>query len=323
LLAALDALPGVSAVGAVQRLPLRGGGDNWGITVEGRPDLPSSTTSYRIVTRDYFRALGMEILAGRGFDVSDRPDGEPVVVINDALRRQYFGDVDPVGRRIGTGYSSGWARIVGVVENAAETKLTDERAPARYMLDEQTPYWPAGVTFVARVDAGRDPIAILGEARNAIRRVAPGVAVETATTMESVFTDALGPARQVMTLLSLLTALALVLGAIGIYGVTAQFVNRRRRDWSIRLALGLTPGGVVRQIVTRGVLLVVAGAAIGMVAVVGLTRLVAALLYGVGATDPLALGAAALALLTVGAIAAYVPAWRASRAHPAAVLREQ
>jgi predicted permease len=322
LLAALDALPGVNAAGAVQRLPLRGGGDNWGMAVEGRPDLPSSTTSYRVATGGYFRALGIGVVAGRTFDASDRADGEPVVVINEALRRQYFGDADPIGRRIAAGYG-GWARVIGVVENAAEARLTDEPAPARYMSYEQGPYWPGGLTFVARVDAGRDPIAVLDEARAVVRRVAPAIAVQSATTMESVLTQALGPARHVMTLLTLLTGLALALGAIGIYGITAQFVNRRKRDWGIRLALGLTPGQVVRQIVSHGAVLVAAGAAIGLVAVVALTRLLASLLYAVEATDPASLGGAIAVLLAVGVAAAYIPAWRASRVHPAAVLREQ
>lgn len=322
LVPALDALPGVGAAASVQRLPLRGGGDNWGIAIEGQPELESSTTSYRVVTPDYFRAMGIAVLSGRGFDGSEQPDGEPVVVINQALAKKYFEDADPVGRRIAAGYG-GWARIIGVVETVAEGRLTDEPAPARYMSYAQVPYWPEGTTLVMRLEGGRDEMAVLEEARDVVQRVAPGVAVQRATTMESVFAQAVGPARQVMTLLTMLTGLALVLGAIGIYGVTAQFVTRRRRDWSIRLALGLTPAQVVRQIVSRGVLLVAAGAAIGIVAVLALTRLMGSLLYGVDATDPLALGAAITALLAIGALAAWVPAWRASRVDPVSALREQ
>ena len=322
LVPALDALPGVASAAAVQRLPLRGGGDNWGIAIEGQPDLEPSTTSYRVVTPAYFATLGISLLSGRGFDGSEQPDGEPVVVINEALAKKYFGDVDPLGRRIAAGYG-GWARVIGVVETVAETKLTDGPEPARYMSYAQVPYWPERTTLVMRLEEGRDEMAVLEEARGIVRRVAPGVAVQHATTMGSVFTRAVGPARQVMTLLTMLTGLALVLGAIGIYGVTTQFVSRRRRDWSIRLALGLTPGQVVRQIVSRGILLVGAGAAVGIVAVLGLTRLLSSLLYGVDASDPVALGAAIAALLAIGAIAAWLPAWRASRVDPVTALREQ
>ncbi|HEX6057452.1 MAG TPA: ADOP family duplicated permease [Gemmatimonadaceae bacterium] len=322
LLTALEALPGVRSVAATQRLPLRGSGDSWGIEVEGRPDLERSATYYRVVSRDYFETLGISLLAGRAFDASDRADGEPVVVINEALVRKYFEDEDPLGRRIATGYG-GWARVVGVVEDVAEANLTDEPAPARYMSYEQVPYWPADFTVVVRADRSRDAAAVLDEARGVVTRIAPDVAVHAATTMGAVFAQALGPARQVMALLALLTGLALVLGAIGIYGVISQFVTRRRRDWSIRLAMGLTPGGVVRQVVSRGTLLVLAGAAVGLVGVVALTRLLSALLYGVEATDPATIVGAVLVLLAVGVAAAYVPAWRASRLDPATALREQ
>ena len=322
LVPALEAAPGVRSAAAVQRMLLRGGGDSWGMEVEGRPDLPPSTTFFRIVTPDYFRTLGIRFVSGRGFEPGDRADGEPVTIVNQALAKKYFGTEDPIGRRIANGFGA-FARIVGVVENIAEAKLTDEPQPARYILADQAPYWPEASTLVIAMRPGQDESAVLGSARSVIARVAPGVAVQNATTMPAVFSQAIGPARQVMTLLTLLTALALVLGAIGIYGVTSQFVNRRKRDWSIRLALGLTPSRVIAQVVSGGTRLVVAGAVIGIIAVLALTRLLSALLFGVGATDPWALGLAIASLLAVGVMAAYVPAWRASRADPALALREQ
>ena len=141
--------------------------------------------------------------------------------------------------------------------------------------------------------------------------------------MESVVAKAVGPARQVMTLLTLLTGLALVLGAVGIYGVISHFVTRRRRDYGVRLALGQTTGGVVRQVVGRGSRLVALGSVIGVVSALLLARLLGSLLYGVGAADPLSMVAAVAALAAVGLAAAYIPARRASRTEPAMVLREQ
>ncbi|HYN20869.1 MAG TPA: ABC transporter permease, partial [Thermoanaerobaculia bacterium] len=240
LLEELAHLPGVESAALTSKLPLRGPGDSWGIQVEGRPDLPDSTTYFRIVSRDYFKTLGIAIRQGRGFTNADQPDSELAVVINEALAQKYFPGVDPIGRRLNTGWDT-LERIVGVAENVVEANLTDGPVPARYMLADQLPYSPQQQTIVLRTERPADAAAVLDAARRTVQRVAPGIAVQEATTMEQVFDKAVGPARQVMTLLSLLTTLALVLGAIGIYGVIAHHVNRRQRDYSIRVALGLSP----------------------------------------------------------------------------------
>lgn len=156
-----------------------------------------------------------------------------------------------------------------------------------------------------------------------MERVAPGVAVLEATTMSRVLDAAVGPVRQVMSLLSLLTGLALTLGAVGIYGVIAHFAARRRRDWAIRMALGLRGSRVVARVVAHGVLLVAAGIGIGVLAVAGLARLLASFMYGVSALDPLTFAAAAAALLAVGLFAAFVPTLHAGMTDPAIALREE
>jgi predicted permease len=323
LVAASQSLPGVRSVAFTQKLPLRGSGDNWGISVEGRPDLQASTTAYRVVSRDYLPTMGMPLLRGRGFESYDRQGSELVVLVNEALAQQYFPGVDPIGRRISSGFDTTWARIVGVVRTAAEASLTDPPQPARYMLADQVPWVSAAQSLVLRVAPGSDPAALLPAARRVVERTAPGVAVRDATTLSVLFGRAVGPVRQVMTLLAVLTALALTLGAVGVYGVISHFAARRQRDWGIRLALGLRPSQVVRHIVGRGVSLVAAGVALGVVAAVSLVRLLASFLYGVGASDPLPLATASGILLAVGALAAWIPARRAGRVHPAVVLREQ
>jgi putative ABC transport system permease protein len=146
--------------------------------------------------------------------------------------------------------------------------------------------------------------------------------VQEATTMARVFDRAVGPVRQVMTLLGLLTALALTLGAVGVYGVISHFASRRQRDWGIRVALGLKPAKVIGHVVGRGLALVGGGVALGVVGALLLARLMASLLYGVGAADPVAYGAAGITLIVIGVIAAWLPARRASRVDPAVVLRE-
>jgi ABC-type antimicrobial peptide transport system permease subunit len=175
---------------------------------------------------------------------------------------------------------------------------------------------------VLRARPGHKPEALLQDARRQLAAIAPSVALHQATTLEAVFSQAIGPARQVMTVLTLLTALAVVLGAVGVYGVTAQFVRRRQRDLGIKVALGLSPSRVVAQVVGRGGALVLLGSVLGTVAALALARLLSAFLYGVSAVDPLSLAGATLVLLAVGVAAALVPAWRASRLDPAAVFRE-
>lgn len=321
LLIELGRLPGVRSAALTTKLPLRGNGDSWGITLEGRPDLPETTTFVRFVSLDYFRTLGIAVREGRLFTTGDRPDSEPAVVINQALAKKYFQGTDPIGRRLKT-VSDRWERVVGVVEDVAEADLTDGPGPARYLLADQFDYWPERQTVVLRTERPQDA-AVLEAARGTVQRVAPGVAVQEATTMERVFAQAVGPARQIMTLLTLMTGLALALGAIGVYGVIAHHVSRRKRDYSIRVALGLSPARVLRQVVGRGAALVGAGVVVGALASIILGGWLASLLYGVHAADPMALTAAALALLAVGVLAAFVPAYRASRVDPAMVLREQ
>lgn len=319
----LTALPGVRTVGATQRLPLHTRGDSWGIAIEGMPDLAESTTAYRLVTHDYFETVGIELRSGRLFEATDREGSELVIVIDEALARKYFPGEDPIGRRIASSVGLGWMRIIGVVGNVAHAGLTDAPAPGRYMLyDQIINYTPESASLVLRVDATRDPVTVLHTAVTTIQRVMPTVAVQEATTMENVLALAMGPTRRVMQLMTLLGGLALTLGGIGVYGVVSHFVNRRRRDWVIKMALGLRPVSVLRQVVARGALLVSAGCLVGLGASLVLTRLFTSLLYDVSAADPTALLGAAGALIVTGCIAALLPGRRASRADPAAVLRE-
>jgi hypothetical protein len=323
LVAAVEAVPGVEAAAATQWLPLRGSSHNWGIGVEGKPELAETTTAFRIVTPGYFRAMGIELESGRGLLETDRDGGveEGVVVINQALSREYFPGEDPLGRRLDS--VGRWDRIVGVVGNVAEAGLTPDPEPARYVVFEQAGWEPTSLTLVARVRDGLEAAAVLDPGRRAIQAVAPGVAISEQTTMARVLASAIGPALQVRTLLALLAGLALLLGAIGIYGVVSHFVTRRRRDWGIRMVLGMRPVLVVGQIVGRGAALLGAGLALGLVSFLALARLMASFLYGVGPADPLALAAAAGVLVGAGLVAAAVPARRASRVDPAVILRDQ
>jgi putative ABC transport system permease protein len=323
-LPALQALPGVRAAAATQKLPLRGSGDNWGVSVVGRPDLDGGTTFVRLVTPDYFQALGIALRKGRGFTAADRATTERVVVINEAFAKKYFAADDPLGRVLQTGFDDRGERIIGVVGNVAEANLTDAAAPARYMLYEQVPDGIVSeTTFVLRTASGAEVPPLVQAARSTLAREAPHVAIHRVTSMQAVFDEAVGPAGQVVTLVSMLAGLALVLGAVGVYGVISHFVARRTRDYGIQIALGLPPARLVSQVVGRGLRLVGIGSAVGVASALLLTNLLSSLLYGVSAADPQAIAGAVLALLAMGSLAAWVPARRASRTDAAIVLREQ
>ena len=321
-------VPGVKSAAIVQHLPLRGSSWISRIEVEGRPDGSRTVTNIRFASRDYFATMGIAVRQGRTFEPSDvsptRTDSsEGVVVINLALAKKYFEGQNPLGRRVSNGFTNGWVRVVGVVADVAEGDLTDAAPPVRYLPYESLPFTASSQTLVFKTTADRDPVPLLKSMRRAIQHASSRVAIQETTTMEQVLAKAVGPVRQVMTLVSLLTALALVLSAIGIYGVISHFVARRERDWGIRIALGLSPSRVVGGVVSHGASLVAVGIAIGLFAFVMFARLLSSLIYGVGTTDPLAIAAAVVAPLMVGALATLVPAVRASRTDPAIVLREQ
>ena len=333
LLAELAALPGVRAAGATMKLPLRGGGDSFGLAPAGRPDIGERNTNFRVVSADYFATMGVRLRDGRTFTTADLPVAmdsaaradstrEVPVVVNEALARTFFPGANPIGRYLRGGFNVR-QRIVGVVANVAEGALTDERAPAAYYLGGQISWFGNAETFVLRTARPDDAARLIDAARRTVRRVAPDFAVQGTTTMARVMDTAVGPARQVMALLTLLSALALGLGGVGIYGVIAHFAARRKRDWAIRLALGLPGGRVVRHIVGQGALLVAVGVALGAVGTAASGHLLASFLFGVGAVDPAAFAAAGVALLGAGVAAAFVPARRAGTVNPAVVLREQ
>lgn len=322
LVPALQALPNVRAAGATMKLPLRGAGQDWGMRIDGRPDV-RDFTYVRIVTHDYFNVLGMDIRRGRGFQSTDRAGVERVVVINEALAAKYFPGEDPIGRMLHTGFEDGGERIVGVVENVAEAYLTDGPVPARYMLYDQVPDIWHEVTFVLAANRPEDIPAILQAVRSMLPQQSNYLAIDRTTTLEIVFDEAVGPAGHVVNLLGLLAILALVLGAVGVYGMISHFVSRRTREYGIRIAMGLPPQKLVSQVLGRGLSLVGLGSVVGIAAAVVLTRLLSSLLYGVEAADPAALTSAVLALLAIGGLAALVPARRASRTDPVLVLRQE
>jgi ABC-type lipoprotein release transport system permease subunit len=245
------------------------------------------------------------------------------VIVNRSLAEKYFPGENALGRTVSGGFKAAQT-IIGIVDDVAEAELKKEPEPTRYYVVGNVSWFGATEgSFVVRTQRPQDAVAIIDAARKTVQRVAPGFAVQGATTMDRVFDAAVGPVRQVMSLLALLSGLALVLGAVGIYGVIAHFAARRQRDWAIRVALGLPGSGVVTHIVRQGLVLAVIGVGIGALVAAAASRLLASFLFGVSAIDPVSFIGASVLLLAIGAIAAFVPARRAGTVDPALALREQ
>lgn len=297
--------------------------DRADLRIDGRPEIDGAATEYRIVTPGYFESLGVTLREGRAIGRDDHADAERVVVINEAFARKYLAGVDPIGRLIGGDIGERRSRIVGVVANAAEEHLTDPPVPVRYVAVAQIPWIDDAQSFVLGATPGVAETSLLEPARKTITRLAPTAAVHQATTMRRVLDTAVGPARQILSMLSILTGLALILGGIGVYGVMTHFAARRRRDWAIRVAIGLPSSRVVTHALGHGALLLGLGIVAGIAGAAALTRLLSSFLVDVGARDPVAFATAGAALFGVGVVAAFVPAWRAGMADPLSVLREQ
>jgi predicted permease len=325
---ALQEMPGVKSVATSMRLPLLGGGNSWNDVAEGRPASEAIFTYFRIVSPEYFETMGMRLKDGRTFDqtdvaaAADTSRHAMTVVVNEELVKKLFPHENPIGRRlVGGGYGVP-ETIIGVVNTVQEGGLTDKPEATVYYLDRAA-WFGSGGSFVIRTQRPQDAAAVLDDARHTIQRVSPEFAVQGVTTMDRIFDKAVGPARQIMSLLTLLSGLALVLGAIGIYGVISHFAARRKRDWAIRVALGLPGSRVIAFIVRQGIVLALIGVLFGAAAAAALTRLLSTFLYGVSSVDPVAFTGASVALVLIGMVAAFVPARRAGSVDPARVLREQ
>ncbi|RPJ63740.1 MAG: FtsX-like permease family protein, partial [Acidobacteria bacterium] len=207
--------------------------------------------------------------------------------------------------------------------NVAEQDLTDGPVPARYMLYEHVPIFVPATSFVLAGQRPEDVPRLLDSGRQVIQREGRALAIERTLSMASIFEDAVGVPGRVAVLLSLLAGLAMALGAVGVYGVISHSVTRRKRDYGIRLALGLPPRRVASHVLGRGLRLVGLGSLIGIGAALMLTRLLATLLYGVRATDPQVLAGAVMTLVIAGIVACFIPAWRASRTNLMSVLRDE
>ncbi|HEX8137724.1 MAG TPA: ABC transporter permease [Pyrinomonadaceae bacterium] len=320
-----EGLPGVEAAGAINNLPLGGGGMNGDFELEGRPPFPQGQepmTEKYIASAGYARAMGIRLLKGRFISEQDTAESPAVVVINEAMARRFWPDADPLGQRLSWG-GNNWRTIVGVVGDVRNEGLETSSGFQSYVPYTQAP--PTGMTIVVRAAeagaAGANAQQLAAEIRRQVQAVDPEQPVFNIKLLDAIVADSVGGQRLTTLLLSIFGALALVLASVGIYGVLSYSVAQRTHEIGIRMALGAQSRDILKMVLGQGLLLTLSGVALGLLAAFALTRVMASLLYGVTATDPLTFAAASLVLILVALLATIIPAHRATRVDPLEALR--
>jgi len=317
----IKALPGVEAAGIAYSLPMSSVALAWGpVTIEGY--VPKNSADFvmanqRFVSSGYFRAMGVPLAKGRYFDERDIKDGPQAAIINESLAHRFWPNEDPLGKRLELGDKEPWRTIVGVVHDAKEFSVDNDVPIGIYFPAEQIPI--RNMFMVVRTS--KDPAPMTAPITREIQALDPEVPAFDLRTMEGRLSDSLARQRFSTFLLGVFAAVALVLAAIGIYGVLAYSVNQRTHEIGIRMALGAQPMNILRMVIRQSLVLVTVGTIIGLGGAFALTRVMSSLLYGITATDARAFFIPPLVLGVVAVLASYLPARRAARVDPMIALR--
>jgi predicted permease len=322
----LGRLPGVSGAAIVNTLPVDGRGIGAWFNIVGRPTPPGRQPDgvpYRVISPNYFTLVGIPLIRGRFLSERDSLASIQAVVIDRTLANRYWPNQDPIGREVILGaipdntlFPRG--TIVGVVGDVRQLGLDSDPPGMIYVPHRVMPFWNG---FAVMLRTKLQPEAVARSAREQIRRMDPTLPVYNVRTMEQVLSESVAPTRMSMFLLAAFGGLALIMAAVGVYGVLSYTVMERQREMGIRMALGAEPAGLRALMLKHGMRQAVLGLAIGITSAAGLTRLMQTLLFGVTPTDPLTFGAVIGLLTAVSGLACYIPARRATKVDPAAVLR--
>lgn len=327
------ALPGIRGAGAVRALPLRGapGWETVSLTGARTPDAQGGgVAQYQVVSPGYFEALSIPLLAGRRFTEDDRVDAAPVAIINETMARLYWPDWDPLRERVQLGNWPGNTNpemtIVGIVADVLQTGLSGEHIPQLYVPRPQAGAYYNGLgtrfaTYAVRSDT--DPISTIRAVRAVIRDLDPDLPLANVQTMERVVARSLADTRFTSLLMTIFSAVALILGAVGIYGLMAYTVAQRTREIGLRMALGADRARVLWGVVRQGMVLTLLGLTAGLALAWGIGKIVAGLVFEVSVRDPLVFAGAPLLLLAVALLAAYLPARRAAAVDPMVAIRAE
>ena len=335
LLRRIEELPGVASAGTARALPMTGQleiGD-WSFLLEGRfssPPLPSEweAADWQVISPDYFETMRMPLIAGRGLEESDRAGGSQVLVVNQTLARKVWPAGDAVGQRVllgGGATDSVYRTVVGIVGDVRHRGLSAEPRPEMYLPHQQ---FPAGTGTAMRslyltVRTSGDPEALTPALRAAVASLDPDAPLSEVQTMEQALGGWAAERRLTMLVVSGFAFVALLLGAVGIYGVMAHLVVQRTREIGIRMALGAVPREILQLVLRQGAWLAGLGIAAGVLGALAVGRLLAGLLFRTAPTDPLTFAGTALLLAAVATLASVVPALRATRVDPNEALRAE
>jgi putative ABC transport system permease protein len=319
-------LPGVQSAAVADNLPLTYNGNSMTIGVEGVTDPPPGQRPdviFRAIGPGYFKTMGIPIVGGRDFTDQDKPDSKDVVVISEKTAQHFWPGQDPIGKRLKPGSStskSEWREVIGIVKDVRQNDLIAPPKMQMYFSYRQ-PKEIAANALAVRTTV--EPMSLAGSVRNAIWSVDKDQTVADIDTMDHIVAKAVARQRFSMLLLGVFAALALLLASVGIYGVMSYSVAQRTREIGIRMALGARRADVLQMTVGQGLKLVGAGMILGLGAAFLLTRVMATLLYGISATDPITFIGISVVLLAVAVLASYVPALRATKVDPITALRAQ
>jgi putative ABC transport system permease protein len=296
-------------------------GNNWTVPFErlehpAPPGERPPDVGWQVASGGYFTALGIPLVGGRQFDERDQPGSPPVVIVSEAIQRRYFPNESAVGRQVRLGDAT--AQIVGVVGNIRRAGLRDDPRADMYFPFERNP--SGQITLFVRTSS--DPARALPALAAALRTVDAKTTLTDSQTLAAVASESVRTTKLVLWLLALFAATALVLAAVGIYGVMSYVVRQRTREIGTRIALGATRGNILWLVMRQGAAIAAAGTLAGLVIGLAAARSLASILYGVSASDPATLAAAAVVLVATIMAACYLPARRAARVDPARTLAE-
>jgi predicted permease len=320
----ISSAPGVEAVGAVMALPTRGGNFSSAIVVEGTeadPNKPASV-AYSMVRGEYFKAMDIPLLAGRTFGPGDGPDGPKIAIVNETAAKTLFPGGDAIGRRvrIGPNPEATMHTIVGVVGDVRQQGFETPVGPQFYDNGRVQTWWKT-LSLVVRTRG--EPSAAVSLIRQAVKAGDPGIAVQSIETMDQVVKSSIAPRRFALGLASAFAGLALLLSAVGVYGVLAYSVTARTREFGVRLALGASSGSILGLVLRQGLIWSLIGLVLGIVGALATGRLLAGMLFGVTTADAPTYLAVSGSLLVVVVIACILPAMRAARVDPLTNMRAE
>jgi putative ABC transport system permease protein len=318
----LRALPGVENVAATTHYPVSvfNGLASDVLVSGGPPGDRTKPVSIADVSPDYFRTLGIQLRRGRFFNSQDAANARPVAILNQAEARSAFAGRDPLGQQISLHGAKGpWREVVGVVADTRNYMLQREPWPEIYIPYQQDP--TLVMTFVLRCKG--DPMALASGLRRAVESVDPDVPASRIETMDDVVEKLVAPTRFKLILLGSFAALALILGAVGLYGVVSYGVTERTREIGIRMAIGAERNDVLELVIVQGFKLTLMGVGLGALGALCLTRFLSSLLYGIKPKDPQTLLAVSVILTIVALLASYIPARRATKVQPTVALRQE